>query len=417
MKIERSKLSFPTAGATSVTITGYDFSGATAVDFGATAASSFTVNSATSITAVAPAASAGTVDITVTAPAGTSATSVSDEFTSISLTLTNPGTETNSEGNTVSLSLSASDSADHSLAYSAIGLPAGLAINPATGTIYGTITDGDSATSPYSVTVTVTDSVDSNVSASQTFAWNVNPTVTLANPGTETNSEGDTVSLALTATDSAGNALQYTATNLPQGISINYVTGVISGTIWNGASLSGPYSATVTATDSVNTSVSVSQTFTWNVNPVVTLANPGSTTSADGDTVYVPLSATDSAGNALTYSAVNLPPGLSVNELTGIISGTISAGADADSPYTVAVTATDSVNTEISATLYVERPSAGGAERPEFGNECRWRHGLSAARRHRFGRERPELVGHRTARGTEHQRDHGVRQRHHLRRG
>ena len=52
-----------------------------AVDFGSSAASSFTVNSATSITATAPAGSAGTVDATVTTPVATSATSSADDFT------------------------------------------------------------------------------------------------------------------------------------------------------------------------------------------------------------------------------------------------------------------------------------------------------------------------------------------------
>ena len=58
-----------------MTITGTDFTGATAVKFGTTAATGFTVNSATSITATAPAGAAGTVDVTVTTPGGTSATS------------------------------------------------------------------------------------------------------------------------------------------------------------------------------------------------------------------------------------------------------------------------------------------------------------------------------------------------------
>jgi hypothetical protein len=72
----------PVSGGTSVTIAGSGFAGATAVNFGSTAASSFTVNSDTSITATAPAATAvGTVDVTVTTPSGTSATSSADQFT------------------------------------------------------------------------------------------------------------------------------------------------------------------------------------------------------------------------------------------------------------------------------------------------------------------------------------------------
>jgi len=66
-------------GGTSVTITGTDLSGATAVDFGSTPAT-ITADSATSITATAPPGT-GTVDVTVTTPDGTSATSSADQFT------------------------------------------------------------------------------------------------------------------------------------------------------------------------------------------------------------------------------------------------------------------------------------------------------------------------------------------------
>ncbi len=61
----------PVTGGTTVVITGTNLTGATAVNFGATPASSFTVNSATQITAVAPAGT-GTVQVTVTTPGGTS---------------------------------------------------------------------------------------------------------------------------------------------------------------------------------------------------------------------------------------------------------------------------------------------------------------------------------------------------------
>jgi IPT/TIG domain len=68
------------AGGTAVTITGTSFTGASAVRFGATSASSFTVLSATSIQAVSPHGSRGTVDITVTTPLGTSTVSRKDHF-------------------------------------------------------------------------------------------------------------------------------------------------------------------------------------------------------------------------------------------------------------------------------------------------------------------------------------------------
>lgn len=71
----------PTAGGTSVTITGTDFTGATAVRFGTNAATSVTVVSATEITAVSPAGSAGTVHVTVTTPSGVSVAVNGDQFT------------------------------------------------------------------------------------------------------------------------------------------------------------------------------------------------------------------------------------------------------------------------------------------------------------------------------------------------
>jgi hypothetical protein len=62
----------PVSGGTVVTLTGANLSGATAVRFDATAATSFTVNSATQITASTPAHAAGTAAVTVTTPGGTS---------------------------------------------------------------------------------------------------------------------------------------------------------------------------------------------------------------------------------------------------------------------------------------------------------------------------------------------------------
>jgi hypothetical protein len=70
----------PAAGGTSVTITGTNLTGTSAVKFGSTNAASFKINSDTSITAVSPAGT-GAVDVTVTTPSGTSATSPGDRFT------------------------------------------------------------------------------------------------------------------------------------------------------------------------------------------------------------------------------------------------------------------------------------------------------------------------------------------------
>jgi hypothetical protein len=77
----------PTTGGTTVTIIGTNFTGATAVTFGAAgAAESFTVVSSTEITAVTAAAGAGEHYVTVTTPAGTSADKASVVFTYVTST-------------------------------------------------------------------------------------------------------------------------------------------------------------------------------------------------------------------------------------------------------------------------------------------------------------------------------------------
>jgi hypothetical protein len=70
----------PRTGGTKVTVTGTGLTGATAVRFGSHPASRFAVVSDTTITAVAPPHAAGTVDISVTNPAGQSATTATARF-------------------------------------------------------------------------------------------------------------------------------------------------------------------------------------------------------------------------------------------------------------------------------------------------------------------------------------------------
>ncbi|NNN20657.1 MAG: hypothetical protein HKL80_01470 [Acidimicrobiales bacterium] len=70
------------SGGINTTITGSGFTGATSVTFGSTNASGFTVVSDTEITLSVPqATSAGTVDVTVTTPQGSSVLTSSDKFT------------------------------------------------------------------------------------------------------------------------------------------------------------------------------------------------------------------------------------------------------------------------------------------------------------------------------------------------
>jgi hypothetical protein len=96
----------PATGGTTVTITGTGFTGATGVGFGPVAAASFTVTSSTSITAVSPAAAAGTVDVTVLNAGGASGTSAADQFTfaaAPTVTGVSPGTGSPAGGTAVTI--------------------------------------------------------------------------------------------------------------------------------------------------------------------------------------------------------------------------------------------------------------------------------------------------------------------------
>ena len=253
-----------------------------------------------------------------------------------------PGNQANADNDTVSLAISASDQTGAALSYTATGLPPGLAIDPTSGQISGTIGWTADTGSPYSVTVTATDS--SGYSGSASFTWTVSyyDQVSVTNPGNQTNADNDTVSLPISATDQTGAALSYTATGLPPGLAIDPTSGQISGTISWTADTGSPYSVTVTATDSSGYSGSASFTWTVSYYDQVSVTNPGNQTNADNDTVSLPISASDQTGAALSYTATGLPPGLAIDPTSGLISGTIGWTADTGSPYSVTVTATDS---------------------------------------------------------------------------
>jgi uncharacterized repeat protein (TIGR01451 family) len=172
-------------------------------------------------------------------------------------------------------------------------------------------------------------------------------TVTVDNPGDQSSTVGTAVSLQMHATDSAsGETLTWTATGLPPGLSINSSNGLISGT----PTTAGTSAVTVTARDT--TGAPGSTAFDWTVSPLgantVTVTNPGDQSSTVGTAVSLQMHATDSAsGETLTWSATGLPPGLSINSSSGLISGTPTTRGT----FSVTVTAKDTTGTPGSASF------------------------------------------------------------------
>ncbi|WP_312886648.1 putative Ig domain-containing protein [Actinocrinis puniceicyclus] len=88
----------------------------------------------------------------------------------------------------------------------------------------------------------------------------------------------------------------------------------------------------------------------------VSVSNPGSQSSTVGTPVSLQISASDSGGASLTYSASGLPAGLSINSGSGLISGTPTTATN----YSTTVTATDSTGASGSASFSWAVGSSGG---------------------------------------------------------
>jgi len=99
-----SPLTGSTAGGSSVIISGADLTGATAVSFGGTPATSFVVNSDTQITAITPSRPAGGAAIVVTTPSGIVTASQQFSYLAPSISALSPSGGSTSGGNSVIIS-------------------------------------------------------------------------------------------------------------------------------------------------------------------------------------------------------------------------------------------------------------------------------------------------------------------------
>jgi YVTN family beta-propeller protein len=168
--------------------------------------------------------------------------------------------------------------------------------------------------------------------------WGYSPTnrsPTVTDPGPQSDLVDSVINLAIVASDPDGDALSYSATGLPDGLSIDSGTGVVSGT----ANLVGYYTVTVTVDDGGGRSDAVS--FNWQVilpvnNPPV-LSAPANQTSIEGNSINLAISATDPDGDTLSYAATGLPTGLSIDNAEGEITGTVTV----PETYTVTLTVDD----------------------------------------------------------------------------
>ncbi len=191
--------------------------------------------------------------------------------------------------------------------YSATGLPAGLSVNTSSGLISGTPTAAGSST----VTLGATNSGGTG-NATLTLTISVAPP-SITSSTTASGTVGTAFSYQITATNSP---TSYSATGLPAGLSVNTSSGLISGT----PTSAGSSTVTLGATNAGGTG-HATLTLTIAVAPPSITSAP----TANG-TVGVAFSYQITATNSPTsYSATDLPAGLSVNTSSGLISGTPTA--------------------------------------------------------------------------------------------
>ncbi len=180
----------------------------------------------------------------------------------------------------------------------------------------------DGSPTPFNLTLHAT---DANVG--DTLTWSI---VTPASHGTATAS-GTGASVAVGYTPAA----DYTGSD-------SFVVQVSDG---NGGTVTITVNVTITPVNNP---------------PVVT--NPDSQSSAEGAVISLQIVASDVdlPAQTLTYSATNLPMGLSVNSATGLISGTIAYNAATTTPYNVTVTVSDgAASTPVSFTWSVSQAASG----------------------------------------------------------
>jgi large repetitive protein len=227
-------------------------------------------------------------------------------------------------------------------------LPAGVSFSTSTGLLSGTPQAGTGGT--YDLTFTATNIVGTGPTQDFTFTVDQAPTIISVNDTTFT--VGTSGTFEVTASGDPASTYSETGT-LPNGVSLNPSTGVLSGTPAPGSG--GTYNLTLFATNGV-TPVAI-QGFILTVDEAPTITSANSTTFTVGSAGTFDVTANGFPASAFVETGT-LPNGVAFNSSTGVLSGTPLTGSGGT--YTLTFSPTNAVTTGSTQdfTLIVEQAPA-----------------------------------------------------------
>ncbi len=314
----------PQAGGTSVTITGTDLSGATAVLFGGTTATSYVVNSATQITATSPAGT-GPVDVRVTTAGGTSAISGADQFSYLATpTITSISPTAGPQAGGTAVTITGTNFIGTTGVNFGASAATGFTVNSAT-SITATAPPGTGT-----VDIRVSNSVGTSPAvAADQFTYVAAPSVTSISPTAGPTGGGTTVTITGTGFAAAPGtgAVRFGATTATYTINSNtQITATAP------AGSAGTVDVTVTTVGGTSATSAADQ-FTYVPAPTVTSISPTSGPTSGGTTVTI-TGTNFSGATAVTFGGT-AASGFTVNSNTQI---TATAPAQAAGTIDVRVT-------------------------------------------------------------------------------
>ena len=318
----------PASGGSSVIITGTNFAGPASATFGNTAATNVMVTSPTQITATTPAHAAGTVDVVVTISDSQTATLAGGFRYDPAPTVTSisPATGPSTGGSPVTITgtnfvtsatVTIGGAAAASVTVTSATQITATAPQHQAGAVDVVVTnpDGQAGTLAGGFTY-YTAGIGGGVYGDLIFVTTSLPT------GDEDKSYNATVQVQGGSVATSGlTYIRFGAADLPPGLSLDGLTGAISGT----PDSSGTFNVTFTATDLTDNDKAVV------VLPLVVYEKNSSfkfdTTALSDAMVNTPYSLTvavsgEPKGGGLKFAAAGLPPGLGIDSEKGVISGT-----------------------------------------------------------------------------------------------